>query len=121
MPFADKEQARAAARAFYAANKPKYVRWRRLQREKYRKEVICVVQDYKENHPCSDCGNKYPHFVMDFDHIKERGKKTQDISNMLSNSISLPRILKEIEKCDVVCSNCHRIRSHKRRKKRATK
>jgi len=120
MPYASKEEQRAAARRFYAANKEKYVKWRRQQTKRHRVEVIAVVHAYKENHPCSDCQQSFPHYCMDFDHIEERGKKTQDISKMLSNCVSLPRVLKEIEKCDVVCSNCHRIRSHKRSMKRKT-
>lgn len=60
--------------------------------------------------PCMDCGNSYPWYVMDFDHV--RGKKTSNISAM--RTCNTPRLLEEIEKCDVVCSNCHRFRTYSR-------
>lgn len=121
MPYADKEAARANARRWYAENRAKYVKWRRLQYERYKKEVVSVVNTYKENHPCCDCGKTYPHFVMDFDHIEGRGKKSTNVSDMIRRSANLTKILAEIEKCEVVCANCHRIRSHTRSKKRRTK
>jgi hypothetical protein len=62
--------------------------------------------------PCADCGIRYPPYVMDFDHV--RGEKKQCIGRMLSQS--LQAILEEIEKCDVVCSNCHRERTQSRKR-----
>lgn len=58
--------------------------------------------------PCADCGVQYPPYVMDFDHV--RGVKKFDISKMISRK--MVSVLEEIEKCDVVCSNCHRMRTH---------
>jgi hypothetical protein len=59
--------------------------------------------------PCTDCGGRFPHYVMDFDH-PDRSVKTGDISQMAASGLS-PRVLAEIEKCDLVCANCHRIRT----------
>ena len=61
--------------------------------------------------PCTDCGVRYPPWVMDFDHV--RGEKKYNVALMFRQS--LETILTEIEKCEVVCSNCHRERTHKRR------
>jgi hypothetical protein len=61
--------------------------------------------------PCSDCGVSYPSHVMDFDHV--RGEKTFNISRALR--VSKEKLLEEIEKCEVVCANCHRIRTYERR------
>lgn len=122
MPYAKKSSANAAARKWYAANKDKYVVWRKNRYNKYKNEVISVIQLYKANHPCSDCGNNYPSYVMDFDHIRHRGAKAKDVSALLRNNNKLEKVLAEVAKCDVVCSNCHRIRTHKRStKRRATK
>lgn len=60
--------------------------------------------------PCSDCGKRYPSYVMDFDHEDYRLKEG-NISHMLSRSFDI--IMKEILKCDIVCANCHRIRTFK--------
>lgn len=46
---------------------------------------------------------------MDFDHV--RGEKELPIANALAHNVDLKLIAKEIEKCEVVCANCHRIRT----------
>lgn len=48
---------------------------------------------------------------MDFDHVRE---KRADISRMILQDYPLSTVLAEIELCDLVCANCHRIRSWKR-------
>ncbi len=59
--------------------------------------------------PCADCGNDYPWYVMDFDH--RHGEKEFNLSDATHNGRSLETIKEEIAKCDVVCANCHRIRT----------
>lgn len=66
----------------------------------------------KESKPCHDCGVSYPYFVMDFDHCS--GVKDSDVSRMILGRFSLARIQKEIDKCELVCANCHRFRTHRR-------
>lgn len=67
-----------------------------------------IIQELKSV-PCVDCGKTFPPECMDFDH---KGYKSFNISRVGSHG--LISILKEIEKCDIVCSNCHRIRTNKR-------
>jgi len=62
--------------------------------------------------PCSDCGVSYPPCVMQWDHV--RGDKHRNVGEMMF-SASRDRILKEIAKCDLVCANCHAIRTQSRR------
>jgi len=65
--------------------------------------------------PCADCSQRYPHYVMDFDH-RTGEKKFFNISVAGGQTrLSWERIAEEIAKCDVVCANCHRIRTHERR------
>jgi hypothetical protein len=66
--------------------------------------------------PCMDCGNKYPPYVMDFDHRPDSNKKF-DVSSGAVGTYSRAVVLEEAGKCDVVCANCHRERTHKRRNK----
>lgn len=68
--------------------------------------------------PCMDCQNIYPSCCMDFDHV--RGKKEFNIGQN-TNKVSKSRMLAEIKKCDIVCSNCHRIRTELRRTKKEPK
>jgi len=67
-----------------------------------------LIREAKDQ-PCVDCGVKYPYYVMDFDHL---GNKDFTIGGALTKSLAALRA--EISKCDVVCSNCHRIRTHER-------
>lgn len=46
---------------------------------------------------------------MDFDHA--RGIKEFELRTVSKTNISRKRILEEVAKCDVICSNCHRIRT----------
>jgi hypothetical protein len=59
-----------------------------------------------------DCGQTFPPYVMDFDHV--RGEKKYNVGLMASSGYSLKMIAAEIQKCDLVCANCHRIRTHQR-------
>jgi hypothetical protein len=63
-----------------------------------------------------DCGIRYPTYVMDFDHIA--GKKRTHIAAMRGN-FAWDQIAAEIAKCEVVCANCHRERTFRRRDGRA--
>lgn len=80
---------------------------RRAWQKQYRLKLRALVAKEKDR-PCMDCGLSYPSYVMDFDH---RGNKIADVSDLVESSHSLKRITTEIEKCDVVCSNCHRLRT----------
>lgn len=70
-----------------------------------------------KNKPCADCQGWFEPCQMDFDH-RDSKKKVKSISDMQYYSVK--QILKEIAKCDLVCSNCHRLRTYKRRQKNAT-
>src|SRR5882672_11318622 len=86
--------------------------WHSNYSRKHRLNNIKFLNDLK-NVPCVDCGKKYPPWVMDFDHIK--GVKEKALSQLIGKGhISQKRILEEVEKCEIVCSNCHRERTHNR-------
>jgi hypothetical protein len=63
--------------------------------------------------PCADCEKTYPSEVMELDHV--RGKKLLNVAMLVSKNMSEQTILDEMDKCDVVCANCHRIRTISRR------
>lgn len=72
-----------------------------------------MVVDAKSR-PCADCGIQYPYYVMDFDH---REGVLKEFSLHSVHGVTKRAILTEIAKCDVVCANCHRERTHRRRLK----
>jgi len=59
---------------------------------------------------CADCGQTYPHAVYDFHH---HGDKYDCVSTLIHNGKKLETILNEAAKCELLCSNCHRIRHYK--------
>lgn len=68
--------------------------------------------DIKEESGCVDCGEKYPHYMLDFDHIPGF-EKIGNVADVVAN-YSWEKGMKELEKCQIVCANCHRIRSYQR-------
>jgi hypothetical protein len=76
-----------------------------------RKQKIRDIKNAAKDVACMDCGIKYPPYVMDFDH---RGDKVFEIAGASSTFMSLEKLKVEIAKCDVVCANCHRARTHNR-------
>jgi len=66
------------------------------------------IDGIKLERGCVDCGYRAHPSALDFDHV--RGVKLHNIASMLYGS-SVEAILAEMEKCEVVCANCHRIRT----------
>lgn len=65
--------------------------------------------------PCADCGGSFPHYVMEFDHVPERGTKKTSIGAICgSRKMTAKTVKVEMAKCDLVCANCHKIRTHER-------
>jgi hypothetical protein len=77
-----------------------------------RARADALIEKYKSA-PCMDCRNTFPSCCMDFDHRPEAEKLFGLNFNNLSHR-PLEDILAEIAKCDLVCSNCHRIRTKAR-------
>ena len=74
-----------------------------------RKANVLFVRSLK-NKPCMDCGQLYHYEVMEFDH-----KRDKHFNLSKPRHLSHARILEEVSKCDLVCANCHRMRTWKRR------
>jgi hypothetical protein len=81
------------------------------QRERWRYHADLL--DQLRNVPCQDCGGRFPPCAMEFDH-RDPTTKARGVTRMIS-SASIERILAEVDKCDIVCSNCHRARTYARR------
>lgn len=77
---------------------------RRRQRQAY-------VNDNFKKTPCMDCGVTFNHWQYDFDH-RDPSTKFKSIFEMTRNGSALDKIKSEIDKCDLVCANCHRERTH---------
>jgi len=106
--YKDIDDRKAASKRHYELNKERYLE----RNTKYRASIGLFVDDLKKNTPCADCGIKYPPYVMDFDHIED-GNKLADISYFRSTG-RIGALKAEILKCEIVCANCHRQRTHNR-------
>lgn len=73
-----------------------------------RQENRLWLAEHKKK-PCLDCGGEFPHPVMEFHH-RDPDEKSFTIGMNLGSSRE--RLLKEMAKCDLLCANCHRIRTH---------
>jgi hypothetical protein len=88
---------------------------KQVRKDRYKRNIEYI--DSKRDVPCADCGNSFPIFCMDFHHIDEqdpflkKSKKTQSVKHFLKRR-SRQKIDEELDKCVVLCANCHRIRHH---------
>lgn len=113
----------------------RFMPWRKVLEEIAKCDVVCVCchrlrtykgdnayrsARYQENRrlvddlkraPCEDCGRTFEPCQVDFDHV---GEKTGHVSQLLAKSLN--ELMAEVEQCDVVCANCHRIRTQSRGK-----
>lgn len=100
-------------RAWYQANKERRMPILVAQAKARKIAIRERVRELKEASPCLDCKQFYPWYVMEFDHV--RGAKTEEISEAVGNGWCWERLQTEIDKCELVCSNCHRARTYERR------
>lgn len=103
-----RQKAREDSKRHYQRHKPDYLA--RNTKDKHEKRDF--IQKYKEFHGCMDCGGKFPYFVLDLDHRDPHDKKFA--LNRIHLLTSWDKMVEEINKCDVVCANCHRIRSYEK-------
>jgi hypothetical protein len=87
---------------------------RQQGRERYY-TVQNFLRSYKTEKGCADCGYNSHHAALEFDHVLS-GKELN-----VCTAKSIEQAKKEIEKCEVVCSNCHKIRTYNRLQKNPCK
>ena len=88
-------------KVYFQKNKSK----RMEQTEKRRLKILDMVRKLKT--ACTKCGQNHP-ACLDFHH-RDSSQKEFTISIVTTQGYSFKKVLAEISKCDVLCSNCHRI------------
>lgn len=96
----------AYGKEHYAANRQRYIDRARVVTQRLTRERTGYLIAYFVAHPCVDCGETDP-IVLEFDHLRD---KRFEISAAIRGR-NWQTILDEIEKCEVVCANCHRRRT----------
>lgn len=107
MPNKNREKQKVYQKKYWEKHKQYYVGRASIRRKKLQ-EIINREKDV----PCFSCGIKYPPYVMDLHHTDPE-KKEYAISTILTKGWSEKRLLEELKKCIVLCSNCHREYTHK--------
>jgi hypothetical protein len=108
MPYKDPVKQKAAQRMHYERNKALFSSRTRDRRNKTRVFIL----NYKiENNICTDCEISYPPHILQFDHLRD---KSFQISTKGIKDKSIDQIKEEIEKCQIVCANCHSHRTYMR-------
>ncbi len=97
-------------RKHYLANRQRYVDQARAQKQRLAIERTRYLLEFYLTHPCVDCGETDA-VILEFDHLED---KAFDIGQSLPYR-NWQSILDEIAKCEVVCANCHRRRTARRR------
>ena len=100
----------AYKREHYLANRQRYIDQARERKEVRRLKRTRYLIEFFSTHPCVDCGERDP-VVLEFDHLRD---KLFEITQALPDR-SWKSILDEMDKCEVVCANCHRRRTATRR------
>jgi len=95
MAWKDKETMRAYFKNRYDAN-------------------VEFIARYKIEQGCADCGCNEHHAMLEFDHIMPRLRGT--VASQMGKSLKV--IMEEVARCEVVCGNCHNMRTWRRNQER---
>jgi hypothetical protein len=101
------EKQRAAKRRYHDRNRAAY-----FERNKRKRDELREIVREAKGKPCADCGGECPYYVMDLDH--RGGDEAIEVAPIVALNWGKDKLIAEIEKCDVGCSNCPRVRTHER-------
>jgi 5-methylcytosine-specific restriction endonuclease McrA len=94
------------SKKYYEDNREKHLVEVRKHRKRQRFKLRKYVWSYKQAHPCISCGEQDPR-VLEFSHINKKSKY-MNVAHMVGQAVSITRLNKEIDKCEILCANCHR-------------
>jgi ArsR family metal-binding transcriptional regulator len=100
---------------YYERTREAQAEYKKTHQEETRETARHYVYTYLQSHPCVHCGEADP-YVLTFHHV--RGRKKMNLSQMVNQGYSLEALQEEMDKCVVLCANCH-MKEEKR--KRGTK
>ena len=102
MTYKTKEEVNQYNREWYHKNKERRLaltkKWKDKQRQLY--------NDYKKTLSCAKCGEAET-CCLDFHHL-DPTQKDKSVAQFMTDNNGFAKALREIEKCIVVCANCHR-------------
>jgi len=102
MPYKDPEKQKEYLREHYKRNKKEY----QLKAKKLREDRQTKLRQLKCEAACCICGEDDPR-CLDFHH-RDPKEKNFGITTAVRDRVAWDTILEEIQKCDLICANCHR-------------
>lgn len=122
MPYKDPQKRKEYMQRYYLKNRdkikknagtPERLKVKRERAARDREMMRGWLRKVKEDSGCIDCSGNFPHFVLEFDH--SRGSKLFGINTGSTRTrASGNRLEIEMNKCDIVCANCHKTRTWSR-------
>ena len=104
-----RECGKVRSKRYYQENLEKHRQVTAKRKNRLIKEVQKKLIEYLEKNPCVSCGEN-DILTLDFDHIHNKEK---EICYVVGSGWCWDRVEKEINKCQVLCANCHRKKTHK--------
>ena len=86
----------------------------KYQKREWADKKLAILRRYKLMKGCQDCGYNAHFYALELDH-RDPKDKIANVCHMIKRTHSWYKIKEEIRKCDVVCANCHRIRTYNAR------
>jgi len=102
MPYKDLEKRRECRRKWYKNNQDS----EKAHVYRRKRKIKNWYKELKRNLKCETCGESHP-ATLDFHHKNSKEKESQ-IPYLVRGGYSIERIKKEVNKCKILCANCHR-------------
>jgi hypothetical protein len=113
MPFKDlevrRQKQKTYSKKYYEKNKKDVIQKINAKKKIHKTWFV----NYKKQLACVTCGFDHP-AALDFHHVEHK-KTNKKVHQLVGDGNTKKRILAEIEKCVVLCSNCHRVHHHDER------
>ena len=100
-----KDEIREYNRSYYQRNREQLLRKQAEKNRRFADTRRKWLVEYKKTLKCVRCGESHP-ATLTFHH-RIGSDKSFEIGNAVALGIGLKRLLAEIEKCEVICVNCH--------------
>src|SRR5215213_2615651 len=99
------EELKSYNREYYRRNRKRLLEKQREKNRRFAESRRKWLVEYKKTLQCIRCQENHP-ATLTFHH-KKGFEKSFEIGNALCLGVSLKRLKAEIEKCEVLCANCH--------------
>ena len=99
------DEVRLYNREYYRRNRQRLLEKQRDKNRRFAESRRKWLSDYKKSLKCCRCDEDHP-ATLTFHH-RDAAEKSFEIGNNINLGVGLKRLMAEIEKCDVLCANCH--------------